>query len=193
LREDICAPHHIDFHIGLAESEFARLAEIRKPPRAANFGDITPIKRAAFFTPWSYPARSDADWFRIEVPSANGCGNARALAQLAAIIACEGRINGANILSPDTLRQLSARRFEGDDLVIPYSLDWRTGMLANAQSFYGPERETLGQSGSGGSAVFADSARKLSAAYVMNKQAPNIMGDPRSLRLFAALYQCLGN
>lgn len=65
LREEICAPHGIDFRIGGADSETSRIAEIRKPPRIADFGEMTPPRKAAFFMPWSAPNRSADQWRRI--------------------------------------------------------------------------------------------------------------------------------
>jgi CubicO group peptidase (beta-lactamase class C family) len=187
LRGEICAPLGIDFHIGLNDSEFARVAVVKKPPRAGDFGELTPIKRAAFLTPWANPKRNDENWRRIEIPSANGHGTARALAEIAAIVACGGQ----QIISAQGLAAFSATRISGPDLVLPFDLDWRSGVLGNAQKFYGPDPDALGHSGSGGSCVLADRAARLSAAYVMNKQSPFIMGDPRALRLIAALYECL--
>jgi hypothetical protein len=32
----------------------------------------------------------------------------------------------------------------------------------------------------------------LSAAYVMNRQETNLVGDPRAARLIEALYRCFG-
>jgi hypothetical protein len=37
----------------------------------------------------------------------------------------------------------------------------------------------------------ADPDQRLSAAYVMNRQSNALMGDPRAMRLIAALYDCL--
>jgi CubicO group peptidase (beta-lactamase class C family) len=190
LREDLCAPLKIDFHIGLPDSEHARCAEMDKPRQIPDFGPLTPAKRAAFLQPWSSPKRGGALWRRIEIPSANGHGTALSVAQLYAIYAT-GRIGGEVVLSSETRQSLIARRISGPDLVLPFSLDWRSGLLGNAQMFYGPNRETLGHSGFGGSCGFGDPATGISVGYVMNKQSHHLMGDPRSLRVIDALYSCV--
>jgi CubicO group peptidase (beta-lactamase class C family) len=56
---------------------------------------------------------------------------------------------------------------------------------------YGPGAETVGHSGWGGSCAFADPERRVSGAYVMNKQSPELIGDPRAIRLINAAYACL--
>ncbi|MES1156663.1 MAG: serine hydrolase domain-containing protein [Alphaproteobacteria bacterium] len=191
LREDICAPLGIDFHIGLPDAEHVRCPEMVKPRLFADFGPITPPKRAAFLTKWAAPVRGGALWRRIEIPSANGHGTALSVAQLYALYATGGEIAGSRVLSPDAFAHLTARRRLGEDLVLPFELDWRSGVLSNSNLFYGPNRDAFGHSGSGGSCGFGDSTRRLSAGYVMNKQSHYLMGDPRALSLIEALYACL--
>ena len=57
LREDICEPLGLDFRIGTPDSEHVRCAEMKKPARGGDFGEITPPRKAAFFTPWAAPTR----------------------------------------------------------------------------------------------------------------------------------------
>ena len=37
----------------------------------------------------------------------------------------------------------------------------------------------------------ADPDARVSAAYVMTRQSPHLIGDPRPVALFDALYSCL--
>jgi len=57
--------------------------------------------------------------------------------------------------------------------------------------FYGPNADTLGHSGWGGSCAFADRKAGITCAYAMNKQSHALLGDERPLRLIEALYECL--
>lgn len=191
LREDICAPRGIDFHIGLPDSEHARCAEVVRPTRLPDLGEITPIKRAAFLEKWSAPDRGGPAWRRVEIPSANGHGGAHAVAQLYAFFAERGAIGGERLVSRGTFAEAVAPRVGGPDLVLPFTLDWRAGVLGNSNGFYGPNRDALGHSGWGGSCAFGDPATGVSAAYVINKQSHHLMGDPRAQKLIEALYQCL--
>jgi CubicO group peptidase (beta-lactamase class C family) len=191
LREDICAPNGIDFWIGLPDVEHARCAELVRPPRLPDFGEVTPIKRAAFLTKWAAPDPRTPAWRRAEIPSANGHGTALAVAQLYGALAHEGALRSGQLLSAESFRTLTARRFLGEDLVLPFRLDWRAGIMGNSNRFYGPDPGALGHSGWGGSCGFADPARKLSVGYVMNRQSHHLIGDPRALALIDALYSCL--
>lgn len=191
LREDICAPLGLDFQIGTPESDHARCPEMKKPSQGGSFGEITPPRRAAFFTPWAAAGKGTTLWRKIEIPSANGHGTAPSLARLFEVFATGGAIMGQPILSERAYAALIQRRWRGADLVLPFEIDWRTGVLGNSNGFYGPNAEAIGHSGAGGSCAFGDPVAGVSAAYVMNKQSHHIMGDPRALRLIGALYECL--
>ncbi len=191
LREDICAPLGIDFQIGTPESEHARASEMKKPTRAGEFGEITLPRKAAFFTPWAAPVRGSVQWRKIEIPSANGHGTALGVARLYQAYATGGVIGGVRVLSQEGFDALTKRRWKGDDLVLPFNVDWRTGIIGNSNKIYGPNPEAFGHSGAGGSVGFGDPVAGVSAGYVMNKQSHHIMGDPRSLKLIDALYSCL--
>lgn len=187
LRDDICAPREIDFWIGLPDREHARCADMRRPPRMPDLGPITPPKQAAFLNKWATPDRSGPEWRRIEIPSANGHGGALAVAQLYALYATEGD----GVLSRAAFNALTASRSFKDDLVLPFKLDWRAGVLGNNSGFFGPEARALGHYGWGGACGVADASRRLSIAYAPNKQSHHLMGDPRAMALIAALYDCL--
>ncbi|MGE0828268.1 MAG: serine hydrolase domain-containing protein [Hyphomonadaceae bacterium] len=191
LREDICAPRGVDFWIGLPDEHHARSAEIARPTRLPDLGPITPIKQAAFLTKWAAPDRGGAAWRRTEIPSGNGHGTARATAFLYSLYAEGGALGGEQMLSPIAYDALTRPRIDGQDLVLPFHVDWRAGIMGNSNGFYGPDTDTLGHSGWGGSCGFGDAKNKLSAAYVMNRQSHHLMGDPRPLRIIEALYSCL--
>lgn len=191
LREDICAPLGIDFQIGTPESDHHRAAEMKKPTRAGAFGEITPPRKAAFFTKWAAPVRGSTQWRKIEIPSANGHATALGVARLYEAYAAGGGINGARVLTQEGFDALTRRIWFGDDLVLPFKIDWRAGVIGNSNRIYGPNAEAFGHSGAGGSVGFGDPAASVSAGYVMNKQSHHVMGDPRSLKLIEALYACL--
>lgn len=191
LREEICAPLGIDFQIGTPEAEHGRAAEMKKPSRAGDFGEVTTPRKAAFFSAWAAPVRGSARWRSIEIPSANGHATALSVARLFEAYATGGMINGVRVLSQEGFDALTRRRWKGDDLVLPFNIDWRTGVIGNSNRIFGPNPEAFGHSGMGGSVGFGDPAAGVSAGYVMNKQSHHIMGDPRSLMLIEALYACL--
>lgn len=193
LRQQVAGPTGLDVWIGLPESEHGRVAEIAKPPGPALIGELTPVKRTAFYTSWSAPPHGQSSrWRQAELPSANGHATARDLARLMAPLACDGLLDDRLVLSPGAAEAAARPRICGPDLVLPYDLCWGAGFLRNDPvKVYGPGAESFGHSGWGGSCVFADPERRLSVAYVMNKQSVHLIGDPRPMRIIEAAYGCL--
>lgn len=193
LREDLAQPFDLDLWIGLPDSEHGRVAEIVKPPAMADLGEMTPLKKAAFLSAWSSPGgRGTADWRRMELPSANGHATAPALARLMAIMACDGKLDGQYPVSGGIAAEASRQRIAGRDLVLPFDVSWGAGFLRNqGLDIYGPGPNSFGHSGWGGSCAFADPDRRLSGAYVMNRQSPHLIGDPRPVGLIKAVYAAL--
>ena len=193
LHEDLARPLGLDLWIGLPDREFDRCADVRRPPAMPDLGPLTDIKRAAFLTPWSSPGgRSQADWRRMEIPSANGHATAKALAQIMATFACDGVAAGRQVLSSAAARDAGRQRIVGADLVLPSTISWGAGFMRNqGLGVYGPEPEAFGHSGWGGSCAFADPRRGMSGAYVMNRQSAALIGDARSRRLIEAAYASL--
>ncbi|MFN3314158.1 MAG: serine hydrolase domain-containing protein, partial [Hyphomonas sp.] len=191
LRDDICAPFTIDFRIGTPESEVPRIADMLRPKGMAKFGNVTPERRAAFISKWAAPDRGGAAWREIEIPSANGHGTALGVAQLYEAYARGGQIGDKTLFRSATLEALLAPRVDGPDLVLPMHTRFGAGIMLNEHGFFGPNPDTAGHCGWGGSMAIADPARELAAAYVMNQQTPSLVGDPRAVSLVEAVYGCL--
>lgn len=194
LAEDLAGPFGLDLWIGLPEGEHDRVTEMVRPNAMPDLGEITEPRRVAFLTKWASPAgKGAADWRRAEIPSANGHATAPALTRLMSVFACEGHLDGRTVLSESTVERARRERIAGDDLVLPFRLSWGAGLMRNQGGWpYGPGERTVGHSGWGGSCAFADPDRRLSGAYVMNKQSNILVGDPRSVRLIEAAYAALG-
>ncbi len=193
LREDLAAPFGLDLWIGLPDSEFGRVAELQRPTALPDFGQHNAATRAAFLTPWSSPAgRGQAEWRRMEIPSANGHCTAEALARLMGALANDGWLDGETILSPALIAEAARQRIRGQDLVLPFEMSWGAGFMRNEVVHpWGPGNATFGHSGWGGSCAFADPERRLGGAYVMNKQSTDLLGDHRPRRLIEAAYAAL--
>ena len=189
FREDVAAPNGLDLWIGLPDAEHPRVAELEKPKTLPSFGEMDAATRAAFLTRWSSPGgRSSAEWRRAEFPAANGHATASSLARLMGLLAA----GGGGVLSAGGVERMAAEQVRGQDLVLPYVISWAAGVMRNAGlGVYGPGERTFGHSGWGGACAFADPDRRLGAAYVMNRQSADLMGDPRARRLIDATYACL--
>ena len=186
LRQDFS---DLDLWISLPESEHGRVAQMRKPTAAPSLGVVDPIKQAAFLDRGSAPGgRGSAAWREMEIPSANLHGTALGLARLLGVVANGGVLAGRPVLSAGTLDQLTRERIQGPDKVLPFEISWAAGLMRNdGLKVFGPD-EAVGHYGWGGSMAMADPSRRLSAAYVMTRQSPHLIGDPRPKRLLDALY-----
>ncbi|MEQ9436545.1 serine hydrolase domain-containing protein [Hyphomonas sp.] len=191
LRDKVCAPKGIDFYIGLPAGEHARCADIRRPSALPELGDMTEPKRAAFGTKWSSPNRGGAIWREIEIPSANGHGTAASIAALYDAYAHGGTLAGMPLMPVQAFDALTRARVDGPDLVLNMSTSFGAGIMRNSHGLFGPNAETVGHCGWGGSMAIADRDRRLTCAYVMNRQSNVLVGDPRAVRLVNAVYGCL--
>jgi CubicO group peptidase (beta-lactamase class C family) len=193
LRQEVAEPLRLDLWIGLPEREDIRVSQMQRPPAMPDLEPITEPRRLAFLTPWSAVASRDARrWRGMESPGANGHATAAALARMMAVLACDGEVDGREILPPGLALEAAAQRIQGPDLVLPYDLSWGAGFLRNqGLGIYGPSPHAFGHSGWGGSCAAADPERRLSFAYVMNRQSQYLIDDPRPRRLIDALYAAL--
>jgi CubicO group peptidase (beta-lactamase class C family) len=193
LREDIAQPFGLDLWIGLPEAEHHRAAEVMRPTKVPNFGPLNDALRAAFLSKWSTPRAADQSELRTtEVLSSNGYARADSLALLVSALARDGELGAGRLFSPGMAARLAAQRVRGRDLVLPFEISWGAGVMRNEPNlFYGPNADTFGHSGWGGSCAMADPGRGLACAYIMNKQSAHLIGDPRSRRLIDAVYASL--
>ena len=192
LREDLCAPHEIDVWIGLPLSEHHRCADMQKPKALADLGEMNPATKAAFMQKSSAPGgRPISEWRQTEFAGSNCQATAKGLAQVMQM-AIDGNIGSTKYLSEDIVQFFRQSRISGPNLVLPFDIDFAAGVMRNAPNyFYGPNAETVGHSGWGGSCVFADPITGLHGAYVMSRQDNTLLGDMRPRRLIDALYDCL--
>ncbi|MEX0643802.1 MAG: serine hydrolase domain-containing protein [Parvularculaceae bacterium] len=191
LREDFAAAG-LSVYCGMGEAEIGRAAYMPKPPRAPDLGQLTELKRIAFLKPWSAPGKVAREaWMAAEIPSSNIHSDAIALAEIVQPLANGGFFRGKRIVSSAAIGEALAELIRGDDLVLPFHLSWTAGLMRNINGHFGPSATAFGHAGFGGSCAMVDPANRLSAAYVMSKMSPYLVGDPRPVRLLAALYDAL--
>lgn len=194
LKHELAGPLGADFHIGLDPADDARLAQSvatpQPPPGQAADPDSVFVRIAV--NP-AIPALEalDARWLRAEIPASNGVGNARSVAVLASLLACEGAPSGRRLMSAAGCAAALRQQSDGVDLAFLVPVRWAMGFALDLAGLsFGPR--TLFWGGSGGSLVVVDMARRMSFAYVMNRLKGAPFGDPRNARLIAATYAALG-
>lgn len=191
FNERVAKPFGIDFFIGLPETEDARVAEMI-PATTSNMPapeTLNPSQVAALGNP-APDARipNERFWRAAELSSANGQGTAAAIARVYGALAHDGTIDGQQLVRPETIRAMTAPQIEGADEVLAMPARWGAGYILNVGGLYGPNAESFGHSGWGGSFGMADPTTGLAISYVMNQMGPDLAGDARANAIIAAAY-----
>jgi CubicO group peptidase (beta-lactamase class C family) len=80
VADDLRHAHGLDLWIGVPASEDDRVAEVERPRKLPDFGEINEARRVAFMTRWASPAASaGGGWRRAELPASNGHADATSL------------------------------------------------------------------------------------------------------------------
>ncbi|MGO1080734.1 serine hydrolase domain-containing protein [Inquilinus sp. CA228] len=206
FRQEIAEPLGADFRIGLPESEDHRVAELVQPgpgpeAGAAEMAEIPSITFRDTQPDGSRAWRMDVAqtrtraWRGAEIPSVNGHGNARSIAEIHAVLANGGVAKGKRILSEAGSRRVLEPQIEGPDLVMG-GREVRFGLgfaLAPCPLFplTPPNPNTIVWGGGGGSLVVVDLDARTSFAYAMNRMGPALLGDHRSFRVLEAMWRAL--
>ena len=194
-------PLGLDFHIGLDDSEFDRVAHLSfdkgNPGDAAaqrllkvRFSQPAAMSSLAFGNPPSIMTSSNKpEWRRMHQPAANGHGNARSLAGF-----YSGLLDGS-LLESDLLAELTREHSRGEDLTLLTTTRFGLGCMLDqpelANATYGLGPKSFGHPGAGGSVGFADPERDVAFGFVTNSLGPYVLMDPRAQRLANVLKTCL--
>ena len=205
FRDEVAGPLGLDFHIGLPESEEARVAPmIASTPSEVNFNSR--FFKAVTGRPGSLPnlfltnqgkANFNSREIRTaEIGSANGVSNARGLAKMYAPLAN----GGGPLLSDQTVNRMSRVCAATQlDAVLMQPMRFAMGFMASTDNrANGGDSVILGETafghvGMGGSIGFADPANNLSFGYTMNRMGAGILLNERGQSLVDAAYRSLGH
>ncbi|MGZ4437539.1 MAG: serine hydrolase domain-containing protein [Nocardioidaceae bacterium] len=178
LREEVCAPLGLDFHVGLREGELARTVDL------TGFGEefrrrgegMPDMLRALANPPGARDPRvvNGERWRRAEIPAVNGHGTARAVAGLFVALH-EGRL-----LAPETVTAMTTVTAAGPDRVLGADARWGLGVAV--------EDDGWGMGGVGGSLGWWSDEGGYAFGFVTGE----IAGHDRSGRLENAVRACLG-
>ena len=221
FREEIADPLELDFWIGLPTSEFHRVSDIypakpsfvekllpilAKLPKSFfpnrlqilfDFNDTSTPVGAAFNNPRIsndeiFEANTTA-WRQAEIPAANGHGSARSIAKLYGILANGGTRNEVHVLNPETIEMGRTTQAEGKDLVLG-NMHTRFGlgfMLGTKDVSMGPNINSFGHGGAGGSLGFADPDNHISLGFVMNQMHRGITAWKTATEVADSVYKTL--
>jgi CubicO group peptidase (beta-lactamase class C family) len=193
LREEIAGPLDADVHIGLPAREHARAAEYLWPASAwaASQGMPSADETMRFNAYWNPPGFSGGGWVNrpewrlAEIPSTNGHGTARGVAQVYAAL-LDGKI-----LAEETVAAATVAHSDGNDLINQRPSRFGLGFqLTQPERPLGPSRSAFGHFGAGGSLGFCDPHARVAFGYVGNAMGPRWQ-NPRNKALIDAIYACL--
>ncbi|MCY1405375.1 D-alanyl-D-alanine carboxypeptidase [compost metagenome] len=198
----VARPLGLDFHVGLDDAEFHRVAHIARAK--GNLGDAAAqrLLKCMMSEPASLSTRSftnppsimtstnKPEWRRMQQPAANGHGNARSLAGFYAAL-----LDG-QLLDAELLAELTREHSQGEDLTLLTATRFGLGCMLDqpevANATYGLGRYAFGHPGAGGSTGFADPERELAFGFVTNTLGPYVLMDPRAQKLARVVKDCLG-
>lgn len=194
-------PLGLDFHIGLDDREFHRVAHIARGK--GSLGDAAAqrllktmmtapaaLSTRAFTNPPSVlTSTNKPEWRRMQQPAANGHGNARSLAGF-----YTGLLQG-QLLDASLLAELTREHAVGEDRTLLTGTRFGLGTMLDqpkvANATYGLGPAAFGHPGAGGSIGFADPQRELTFGFVTNTLGPYVLMDPRAQKLARITGECL--
>ncbi len=209
FRDEVARPLDLEFFIGLPpevpESRVAVIEGFHPLRIPLNVYKISPRMAMAAMLPWSLLNRSfnpklanpadmsSPEYRALEIPAANGIGEARAIARAYSALAEGGGELG---IGPETLEALMTpvppSTPGGVDKVLKLDLRFSTGFVTPSKvQPFGSSPRAFGMAGLGGSFGFADPDERLGYAYVTNKMDLYFFNDPREKALREACYRSL--
>jgi CubicO group peptidase (beta-lactamase class C family) len=199
-----------DFYIGLPSSmpeqqlavvdgfhRLAMLGHLNSLPPKMVLSGIWPkslVARSVRCLRVSNPAQIGERGLReIEVPSANGFGNARALARIYDSLASGGHELGLPSRTRNELFSPPQMPGKGSyDAILKIDTNYKLGFSRPSRDMgFGHSARAFGCPGAGGSFAMGDPDAELGFAYVTNQMGFRLFDDPREKAVREACYRCV--
>lgn len=207
FQDEIATPLGIEFYIGLPSTvDTSRISNVKGFHRLAILGhlnELPPKMVLSGIWPRSLvaksvktlrvenPARIGGPEYRVvEIPSANGIGQARAVAKVYDVLARGGKELG---VTAETYQELIAPAVAPRrglyDAILKIPTNYRFGFSRPSTGFrFGSGSDAFGCPGAGGAFGMSDPTAELSFAYLTNKMSFRIFDDPREKAVRQACY-----
>lgn len=129
----------------------------------------------------------------VEMPSANGVGDARSIAKLYSEFARGAKSLGLTEETFQLLQNDAEVPPEGSfDIVMGIDSYFAFGFLKPGPNLmFGSSQKAFGTPGAGGSFGFADPDKEIGYAYIMSKMGAYLVNDPREMAIREAMYRCV--
>ncbi|MFV1967723.1 MAG: serine hydrolase domain-containing protein, partial [Pirellulaceae bacterium] len=210
FQDEVARPLGVDFFIGLpasvTEERIAKIEGFHRVELLRHFDKLPVAMILAGIWPKSLVAKSvrclginnpagigDPEYRGVEIPSANGIGEARALAKIYGILACGGRALG---ITARTMQELVAPALASPlgtrDAILKIDTRYGFGFSRPSRAMqFGADHSAFGSPGAGGSFAMADPKEELGFAYLTNKMGFRLFDDPREKAVRDACYDSL--
>ena len=152
VAEEVAGPLDADFHIGLGDADFTRVAALCPPsatrPLSAPFSSNPAAEAVRSRTlagsiggqcPDPTALGNTPEWRRAEIGASNGHGNARGIGRIVSALTHGGISRGVRLLSPETVELIFQEQASGTDLYLNAPVRWGVGYALAA------EREAAGR------------------------------------------------
>jgi len=205
--QEMAKPLDLNFYIGLPDSipdeELAKVIipsawqvittydEIPEKMRK-DLRDRKSILYQSFRIPEKFNPNSRTT-LSVEMPSANGVGDARSIAKVYSEFALGAEDLGLNSRTFDLLKNEAEVPPAGAfDIVMGLDTYFSFGFLKpGSDLMFGSNRKAFGTPGAGGSFGFADPEKEIGYAYIMTKMGAYLVNDPREMAIRDAMYRCI--
>jgi CubicO group peptidase (beta-lactamase class C family) len=199
LAEHVAGPLASEIYLGLPAALHGRVADFDYPeePDVAAPANMTEPERMrwnAYANPPELSGRgviNSAAWRSAEIASTNMHATARGVARLYAALAAGGSLDGVRVVDAGLLAEARREHSVGLDYVLERPSRFALGFqLTQPERPLGPNPNTFGHHGAGGSLGFCDPDIGLGFGYVMNSMGPRWQ-NPRNRALIASVYACV--
>ena len=195
-RDEISSRFNLDFNIGLDEEEALRCAEFIETPGTPSRDGIKVNTESPLFRAWNpMPKEEDfnsENWLKNEFASANGHGNARAIASLFGGLANYGKIDGKQLLSKDIINLAISEHWNELDRMTNRHFRFGCGFMLSCPPFpFGGKQDNFGHTGIGGAVGFGDPHKRMGFSYCCNRMAPIADLGPFATPMIESVYRSI--
>ena len=205
VADEIAQPMSADFHIGLDDADFGRVATMYPPvgldlaaslpPDSGTVEDESVMLRTLKGSFASIDLSNTAEFRRAELGAVNGHGNARSVARIMSAVTLGGTANGVRLASPDTIDLIFDEQANGIDQYLNIPLRWGIGyaLTPSGGAPFVRDGKVCFWGGWGGSLIVMDLDRRLTISYAMNQMQPGTFGSDVVAAYCDVIYDCFDN
>jgi len=182
ISELIATPLGAEIYLGTPSQWHSRIADYEWPNETfpeeepVGFDEEQLLQFNTYYNPSGLSGAgvvNSAPWRLAEMPSTNVHASARAISSLYTSLAHGGTHNNVSLLPQEVLNIASSEVSIGDDKILHRSSRFGHGFqLPIPERGFGPNVESFGHFGAGGSVGFCDPVAKVGFGYVMNQMGP---------------------